>query len=68
MLRYVIRSGTELHPRREPAGSAKEALRIFNEHMRLRHPGLIVETADGERLTFFQLKERAELERRKQDA
>jgi hypothetical protein len=32
--------------------------------MRLRRPGVTIETADGEQLNFFQLKEMAEAEAR----
>jgi hypothetical protein len=35
--------------------------------MRLRHPGLIIETADGEELSFFQLKDLAQSETREQN-
>jgi hypothetical protein len=36
--------------------------------MRLRHPGLIIETADGKQLSFFELKDLAELETQKRNA
>ena len=35
--------------------------------MRLRRPGVIIETAEGEQLTFFQLKEMAEAEARNEN-
>jgi hypothetical protein len=36
--------------------------------MRLRHPDLIIETADGEQLSFFQLKDLAQSETQNVDA
>jgi len=59
---FVILSGTSIHPRRETARSATEALELLREHMRLRHPNLTIETANGEELSFFQLKDLAQSE------
>jgi hypothetical protein len=58
---------TGVHPRTETARSATEALELVRTHMRLRHPGLIIETADGEELSFFQLKDLAQSETREQN-
>ena len=65
--RFVILSGTSLRPRSETARSATEALELVRAHMRLRHPGLIVQTGDGEQLSFFQLKDLAQSETLKQN-
>jgi hypothetical protein len=59
---FVIWSGTNIHPRCETARSATEALELVREHIRLRRLNLIVETADGEQLSFFQLKDLAHSE------
>ena len=57
----------EIRPQNETARSATEALELVRAHMRLRHPGLIVETEDGEELSFFQLKDLAQSETREQN-
>jgi hypothetical protein len=36
-------------------------------HVRLRYPGLAIETAEGEELSFFQLKDLAQSETLKQN-
>jgi hypothetical protein len=59
---FVVLTGTSLHPTTETATSATEALGLVRQHMRLRHPGLIIETEDGEELSFFQLKDLAQSE------
>jgi hypothetical protein len=66
---FVIISGNaSIHPRSETARSATEALNLVRVHMRLRHRGLIIETAEGEELSFFQLKDLALLETREENA
>jgi hypothetical protein len=57
-----------IRPQTETASSATEALELVQTHMRLRHPGLIIETTDGEELLFFQLKDLAQSETREQNA
>lgn len=57
----------EIRPQNEMARSATEALELVRAHMRLRHPGLIVETEDGEELSFFELRDMAQSEAREQN-
>ena len=64
---FVISSGTSIAVRRETVRSASAALELVRHHMRLRRPGVIIETAEGERLTFFQLKGMAEAEARNEN-
>jgi hypothetical protein len=64
--RFVILSGTSLAPRAERATTATQALDIVRELMRLRRPGVSIETAEGEQLSFFQLKDLVDAESRKE--
>ena len=64
----ILSGGASVHPRTETAKSATEALELVRTHMRLRHPGLTIETADGEELSFFQLKDLAQSETRERNA
>jgi hypothetical protein len=67
--RFVISSGASIAVRRETVGSASKALELVREYMRLRRPGVRVEEAEGGgELTFFQLKELAESESRRERA
>jgi hypothetical protein len=54
------------HPRMGPRArqlpSATEAFHLVRDHMRLRRPGVRVEDELGNPVSFFQLKEMAELE------
>jgi hypothetical protein len=58
----IVLSGTSLRNFRELAPSATEALRLVRHHMKLRRPGVRVEDERGNPVSFFQLKEMAELE------
>jgi hypothetical protein len=58
---YVL-SGTGIRDTREWAGSATEALRLLRLHMKLRRPAARVEDERGNPVSFFQLKEMANLE------
>jgi hypothetical protein len=51
--RFVILSGTSITPRSETARSAKEAMELVLQLMKLRRPGVRIETAEGEPLSFF---------------
>jgi hypothetical protein len=62
--RFVILSGTAVAPKAETARTAAEALDIVRELMRLRRPGVLIETVDGKQLSFFQLKDLVEAESR----
>ncbi len=55
--RFVILSGASVAPKAETATTATEALEIVRELMRLRRPGVSIETVEGEQLSFFQLKD-----------
>jgi hypothetical protein len=59
---FVIITGTGVRNFRERASSATEALRLLLDHMKLRRPGVRVEDAEGNPVSFFQLKEMAKLE------
>jgi hypothetical protein len=48
--RFVILSGTNVAPKAETATTATEALEIVRELMRLRRPGVSIETVEGEQL------------------
>ena len=63
--KFVIWSGTNIQPKGAGATSATEATRLVSEFMRLRRPNVRIETADGEPLSYFQLRELAALEGRK---
>jgi hypothetical protein len=65
--RFVIFSGTTLAPRAETAKTATEALDIVRELMRLRRPSVSIETAEGKRLSFFDLKDLVAAESRKEN-
>jgi hypothetical protein len=65
---FVIASGTGIAVRRESVRSATTALALVLEYMRLRRPNVTIENANGAQLSFFQLKELAESERRKENA
>jgi hypothetical protein len=61
----IVLTGTGVRDMREWAPSATEALRLVRLHMKLRRPAVRVEDERGNPLSFFQLKEMAELEGRK---
>jgi hypothetical protein len=62
-----VLSGTNLKTFRELTPSATEALRLVRAHMKLRRPGVRVEDERGNSVSFFQLKDMAELEARKEN-
>lgn len=66
--RLVIFSGTSIAQRSETVMSAKEAMELVLRLMKLRRPGVRVETRDGEPVSFFQLKERVASESRDENA
>jgi hypothetical protein len=59
---YVVSSGTSMAPTREMVTSARKALELVLGHMRQRLPNVTVADADGDRLSYFQLKELAQSE------
>jgi hypothetical protein len=65
---FLVLSGTGIRNIREWAPSAAEALRVVRDLMKLRRPGVIVEDERGNPVSFFQLKEMAETEDRKDNA
>jgi hypothetical protein len=62
---FVVLSGTGIRDTREWVPSATEALRLVRPHMKLRRPGVRIEDERGKFVSFFQLKEMAELEAKK---
>jgi hypothetical protein len=58
----IVLSGTGVRTFQQRAPSATEALRLVREHMRLRRPGVRIEDEQENPISFFQLKEMAELE------
>jgi hypothetical protein len=58
----VVLSGTRIRTFLERVPSATEALHLVRDHIRLRRPGVRVEDERGNPVSFFQLKEMAELE------
>jgi hypothetical protein len=62
---FVVLSGTGIRDTREWVPSATEALRLVRAHMKLRRPGVRIEDERGRFVSFFQLKEMAELEAKK---
>jgi hypothetical protein len=62
----IVLTGTGIRDVREWAPSASEALRLVRHHMNMRRPAVRVEDERGNPVSFFQLKEMAELEARKQ--
>jgi hypothetical protein len=60
----IVFSGTSVKNFRDWTPSATEALRVLRELMKLRRPGVTVEDERGNPVSFFQLKEMAELEAR----
>jgi hypothetical protein len=62
---FVVLSGTVIRDMREWMPSATAALRLVRNYMKLRRPGVRIEDDDWNPVSFFQLKEMAELEARK---
>jgi hypothetical protein len=65
---FIVLSGTGIKDTREWVPSATAALQLVRTHMKLRRPGVRVEDERGHALSFFELKEMAELESRKKNA
>jgi len=64
---FVVLSGTGLRDSHEWAPSANEALRLIHQHLKLRRPGVRVEDECGNPVSFFELKDIAALEDRKEN-
>ena len=64
--RFVISSGTGIKDRRDKVNSATEALKLALLHMRFRRPNVTIEDELGNPVSFFQLKDMAALENRKE--
>jgi hypothetical protein len=62
---FVVFSGTGIRDSREWVPSATDALRLVRAHKKLRRPGVRIEDERGNTVSFFQLKETAELEAKK---
>jgi hypothetical protein len=65
---FVVVSGTAVKETREWARFAAAALELVRAHMELRRPGVRIEDDRGNPISFFQLKDMAELESRKKRA
>ena len=61
----IVLTETGIRNTRESAPSATMALSLVRDHMKLRRPAVRVEDERGNPVSFFQLKEMAELEARK---
>ena len=61
-------TGTGIRDTREWAASATTALQLLRSHMKLRRPAVRIEDERGKPISFFQLKEMAELESHKKNA
>jgi hypothetical protein len=61
---YVL-SGTGIKEIREWAPTAGEALRMTRALMKLRRPGVRIEDERGNPVSFFELKDLAEVESRR---
>jgi hypothetical protein len=61
----IVLTGTNIRETREWTPSAIEALRLVRDLMKLRRLAVMVEDERGNPVSFFQLKEMAELEARK---
>jgi hypothetical protein len=64
---YVL-SGTGIKNTREWAPSASEALRMVRTLMKRRRPGVRIEDEPGNPVSFFELKDLAELESHRKNA
>jgi hypothetical protein len=62
---FVVLSGTNIRDLREWVPSATEALHLVHTHIKLRRPGVRIEDERGNPVSFFQLKDAAELEAKK---
>jgi hypothetical protein len=64
----IVVSGTGIKDTREWVPSATIALQLARTLMKLRRPAVRVEDERGNPISLFQLKDMAELERRKKNA
>jgi hypothetical protein len=62
----IVLTGTGIRDAREWAPTATQALCLVRDHMKMRRPAVRVEDELGNPVSFFQLKEMAEIEARKQ--
>ena len=65
---FIILTGTGIKDTREWLPSANEALRLVRTHMNLLRPAVRIEDERGNPISFFQLKEYAELDSHKKNA
>ena len=65
---FVVLTGTGIKDTREWAPSATTALQLVRNHMKLRRPSVRIEDERGNSVSFFQLKDMAELESHKKNA
>jgi hypothetical protein len=61
---YIL-AGTGIKDTREWVPSATSALQLVRTHMKLRRPSVRIEDERGSPISFFQLKDMAEIESRK---
>jgi hypothetical protein len=59
---FVVLTGTGIKDMREWVPSATTALQLVRNHMKLRRPAVRIEDERGNAISFFQLKDMAELE------
>lgn len=64
--RFIILSGTGIADRRERVNSATAAMEFVLQLMRLRRPGVTIEDASGNPVSFFQLKDEVAAESRRE--
>jgi hypothetical protein len=65
---FVVLSGTGIKDTREWVPTANDALRLVRTYMTLRRPAVRIEDERGNPVSFFQLKEMAELESHRKNA
>lgn len=65
---FIVLSGTGIKDTREWVPSATTALQLVRTHMKLRRSGVQIEDERGNPVSFFQLKDMADLESRKKNA
>jgi hypothetical protein len=59
---FVVLTGTGIRDTRDWTPSATEALHLVRGYMKLRRPAVRIEDERGNPVSFFQLKEAAEVE------
>jgi hypothetical protein len=64
---FIISSGTAIKDRRDKVNSAAEAFKLALLHMRFRRPNVTIADELGSPVSFFQLKDMAALEKRKEN-